>query len=112
MKLVFLLIFFCSAFTSMAQNQPAITQLSDTLIVDAACGQCKLGMKGKNCSLAIRIKDKSYFVDGTDIDSHGDAHTKDGFCNAIRKAAVVGEIVNGRFVASYFMLLKEEPKKE
>ena len=62
--------------------------------------------------LAVRIDGKSYFVDGTDIDSHGDAHAKDGFCNAIRKAEVQGEIVNDRFKVTYFKLLKQEKKND
>jgi hypothetical protein len=49
----------------------------------------------------------AYFVDGTKIDDHGDAHAKNGFCNAIRKAEVQGEIKEGRFVATYFKLLEE-----
>lgn len=81
------------------------------LTVDASCGQCKMGLKGKGCNLAVKIADKAYFVDGSDIDSHGDAHADDGFCNKIRKANVQGEVVNNRFKATYFKLLPE-PKKE
>ena len=33
----------------------------------------------KGCDLAIRIDGKSYFVEGTKIDDHGDAHANDGF---------------------------------
>jgi hypothetical protein len=84
----------------------------DLQLVEAACGQCKFGMAGKGCELAVRIKDKYYLVDGTDIDSHGDAHAGDGFCNAVRKARVRGEITNNRFKAAYFALLPEAPKKE
>jgi hypothetical protein len=80
-------------------------------VVDAACGECRFKMEGNGCDLAVRIADKSYFVDGTSIDSHGDAHAKDGFCNSVRKAEVQGEIVNNRFKATYFKLLKEEEKK-
>lgn len=80
--------------------------------VEASCGQCKLGLKGKGCSLAVRLDGKAYFVDGSDIDSHGDAHADDGFCNKIRKANVQGEVVNGRFKATYFALLPEAEKKE
>jgi hypothetical protein len=80
-------------------------------IVEAACGECKLGLKGHSCELAIRIDGKCYFVDGTDIDSQGDAHARDGFCAAVRKAEVQGEIVNNRFKASYFKLM-EEPKNK
>ena len=75
-------------------------------VVEASCGQCQFGMKGKaGCDLAVRIDGKTYFVDGTDINKHGDAHADDGFCSAIRKAEVVGEIKNDRFVASSFKLL-------
>ena len=62
-------------------------------------------MEAKGCDLAIRIEGKTYFVDGTKIDEHGDAHAKDGFCSAIRKAEVVGEVKENRFVVSYFKLL-------
>ena len=73
--------------------------------VEASCGQCQFKMKGKGCTLAVRIKGKPYFVDKSDIEAHGDAHAKMGFCNAIRKAKVQGEVVNGKFVASYFELV-------
>ena len=84
------------------------------LIVEAACGQCRLGLPGEGCNLAIRLEGKSYFVDGTAIDDHGDAHANDGFCNAVRKAKVQGAVVNNRFLASYFRLVPAaaEPKKE
>ena len=81
-------------------------------IVETACGECQFKLPGKDCDLAVRIDGKSYFVDGTDIDSHGDAHAKDGFCNAVRKAEVQGEIVNDRFKVTYFKVLKSVEKKE
>jgi len=63
-------------------------------------------MKGKaGCDLAVRIDGKSYFVEGTSLDDHGDAHAKDGFCSAVRKAEVVGEVKNAVFVVSKFKLL-------
>jgi hypothetical protein len=68
-------------------------------------------MKGKGCNLAVRIDGKAYFLDGTKIDEHGDAHADDGFCNKIRKARVSGTIVNDRFVATGFKLLPEEKVK-
>ena len=81
-------------------------------IVEVACGQCQLKMKQKKgCDLAIRIDGKSYFVEGTKIDDHGDAHANDGFCNAIRKAEVIGEVKGDKFVVSYFKLLPESTKK-
>ena len=77
---------------------------SKTKVVEAACGQCQFDMKGSGCDLAIRMEGKSYFVKGTHIDQHGDAHAEDGFCNAIRKAAVKGKIRKGYFFATYFQL--------
>ena len=81
-------------------------------IVEAACGECQFKLTGKGCNLAIRMENKAYFVDGTDIDSHGDAHAKDGFCNAVRKAEVQGQLLNDRFKVTYFKLQKSEEKKE
>lgn len=90
------------------QNTPDKTKPIQT--VEAACGQCKLGLPGTTCDLAVRINGKAYFVEGVHIDSLGDAHAKDGFCNAIRKARVQGEVVKDRFKASYFMLIPEKEK--
>ncbi|MBE0392991.1 DUF6370 family protein [Flavobacterium sp. PL002] len=81
-----------------------------TQIVEASCGECQFGLKGKGCDLAVRIDGKAYFVDGTSIDEHGDAHGADGFCEAVRKAEVTGKIVNNRYKVSYFKLLPEEQK--
>lgn len=80
--------------------------------VEAACGECKFAMKGKGCNLAVRIDGKAYFVDGTKIDQHGDAHADDGFCNMVRKAAVSGAVVNDRFAATSFKLLPVEKAKQ
>jgi hypothetical protein len=86
-----------------------------TQIVEAACGQCQFGMTDKKgCDLAVRMDGKSYFVEGTNLNDHGDAHARDGFCSAVRKAEVVGEIKDNRFVASSFKLLPleaEDPHK-
>ena len=99
---------------AMAQSKDAkaITPDANKKVqsVETACGECQLGLKGKSCDLAVRIDGKSYFVDGFKIDDFGDAHATDGFCNAVRKAEVQGEIVKGRFKASYFKLLPEEHK--
>ena len=81
-------------------------------IVEASCRECQFHLSGKSCDLAVRIDGKAYFVDGTTIDEHGDAHGTDGFCEAIRKAEVQGELVNNRFKVTYFKLVKPEVKKE
>ncbi len=75
-------------------------------IVEVSCGQCQFNITTQaGCDLAVKINGKTYFVDGTKIDEHGDAHADDGFCKAIRKATVKGKIVNDRFKATYFKLI-------
>ena len=113
MKNLFLLLFFCTAtLASMAQTKESRTpdKTKEVLTVEAACGQCKLGLPGTSCDLAVRMNGQAYFVDGTSIDQHGDAHAKDGFCNAIRKAKVQGEVKDGRFKATYFQLVADSAK--
>ena len=80
-------------------------------VVDVACGECKFGMKGNDCELAVKIDGKTYFVDGAKkMEAYVDPHAKDGFCNAVRQATVSGEIVGNRFKATSFALLAEKPK--
>lgn len=84
----------------------------NTQIVEASCGQCKFGMSSqKGCDLAVRIDGKTYFVEGSKMDNHGDAHGHDGMCNTIRKAEVAGEIKGDKFVATSFKLLPVEGHK-
>ncbi len=77
-------------------------------IVEASCGQCQFGMQGSGCDLAVRIDGNCYYVDGTSIDDHGDAHGDEGFCNCIRNASVTGEIRDGRFMATGFSVLPNQ----
>lgn len=81
------------------------------MVVDASCGECNFGMEGDNCDLAIALNGKYYFVDGVGIKDYGGPHDKGGFCVAVRRAEVQGEVVNGRFKASYFKLLDEQGGK-
>lgn len=117
MKVVFIIFLFSlSVLAGQSQTKtPAVPDATKKIqTVETSCGMCQFGMKAKDCSLAVRIDGKSYFVDGTTIDEHGDAHAKDGFCEAIRKAEVQGEIIENRFMATYFKLLpvkKEDTKK-
>lgn len=103
-KLVILVLLF-AGISMQAQNKKKIEKPQ---IVEASCGECKFGMKGKSCDLAVRIDGKSYFVYGTTIHDHGDAHAEDGFCNAVRKASVTGEIIGNRFKATSFTLIAEK----
>ena len=103
-KILYLAILF-SATLASAQDKK---EEPKPQIVEASCGQCQFGMEGHGCELAVRIEGKSYFVDGSSIDSHGDAHANDGFCAAVRKAEVVGKVVDNKFKVTSFKLL---PKK-
>lgn len=82
-------------------------------IVEASCGQCQFKMNDKKgCDLAVRIEGKSYFVEGTSIDKHGDAHAQDGFCSTIRKAKVSGIISDKTFIATSFVVIPSKKKIE
>ncbi|QKJ62560.1 DUF6370 family protein [Flavobacterium sp. M31R6] len=105
MKNLFTIVLLFIALISGAQEKK---ELLKSQIVEVSCGQCQFGLKGKGCDLAVRIDGKSYFVDGTKIDDHGDADAKDGFCKTIRKAEVAGTIVNNRFKVTSFTLLPEQ----
>lgn len=108
--------------TTAEKTSPAVTENSAPVtttqvvnqMVEASCGQCKFGMTDKKgCDLAVRIDGQAYFVDGSGLDDHGDAHGEDGLCNCIRQATVTGEIKDGRFVSTAFELLplnKDEDK--
>ena len=114
MKKLSLLILFASfAFFANAQTTPskASAQKIEKKAVEVACGECMFKMPGKGCDLAIKIDGATYFVDGRKIDDFGDAHADDGFCNAIKKAEVIGEVKDGKFVVSYFKLLPNSTKK-
>jgi hypothetical protein len=99
MKALFSTLFLLVCMTVTAQDKTKVQ------VVEVSCGQCQFGMKANGCDLAVRLDGKTYFIDGTKIDEHGDAHAEDGFCNAVRQAEVIGEVKDGRFVATYFKLL-------
>ena len=99
------------AIASCASSQGGESQQAPTvMVVEASCGQCMFGMPGNGCDLAVRIDGKTYYVDGTGIDDHGDAHAHDGFCNAIRQARVAGYVDDDadRFIVTSFELLPSE----
>ena len=73
----------------------------------ASCGMCNFSMKSqKECNLAIQIGEKSYLVQGTKMSELGDPHAKDGMCNVVRIANVVGSVKDGVFFADSFDLQK------
>jgi len=73
-------------------------------LMEAACGSCQFGLPGSECALAVRFDGQAYYVDGTSIDEHGDAHAADGFCNMVRKARVGGQLEGERFHVTAFEL--------
>jgi len=78
-------------------------------VVEAGCGQCQFGLGDGGCDLAIRHATKIYWVDGTGIDDHGDAHASNGFCNARARAQASGSVVGERFHATAFRVLSRAP---
>ncbi|KQS35236.1 DUF6370 family protein [Pedobacter sp. Leaf194] len=106
-KLLFALFLSVFALSANAQTSPKAnpTKIITKQTVDIACGECQFKMKGKDCELAVKIDGKPYFVDGKGIDDFGDAHGEHGFCNAVSKAEITGEIVNNRFKAKEIKLL-------
>ncbi len=109
MRILFVLTFLTFSIATFAQTK---TQAAKTQVVEAACGQCMFAMEGKGCDLAVRIDGKTYWVDGTGINDHGDAHAADGFCNAVRKAEIKGAITDkGRYKVEAFKLVTVEENK-
>ncbi len=79
------------------------------MVVETSCGECKFGLPGEGCDVAVRLPmdggtTQALYVDGVAIDEYGHPHDANGFCLAVRKAEVQGEVVDGRFKASYFNL--------
>ena len=115
-NLLFALAAFLISSTAFAQAASNLSAKPDPakklMVVDASCGECNFEMEGDNCDLAIALNGAHYFVDGVGIKDYGGPHDKGGFCVAVRRAEVQGEVVNGRFKASYFKLLDEQAGKE
>ena len=112
MKQIFVLVasFLLTSTLSFAQNK---TKEIKNKTVEASCAQCKFNVKEpRGCDLSIRLDGKVYFVDGTNLDAHGDAHDEDGFCNAIRQAKVSGTISGNRIKVSQFELKPLTKKKD
>ena len=76
----------------------------------ASCGMCNFAYKGsKGCSLTIKIGDTVYPVEGNSIHDHGNPHSEEGMCSAIRVAYVSGKVNNNKFYSESFSLI-ESPK--
>lgn len=75
-------------------------------VYEIACGKCIFDMTGDECDLAVLINEKHYYVEGSHIDDHGDAHTENGLCNTSRKAQIKGVVKFGVFVAEYINIIE------
>ncbi|WP_231962859.1 DUF6370 family protein [Polaribacter sp. KT25b] len=64
-------------------------------MAEFSCEQCQFELDSENgCSLAVRIDDKVYFVEGFKIDDFGDAYDKHtGFYKVIKKGEVVASYI-------------------
>lgn len=76
-------------------------------IYNVSCGKCNFDMTGDECDIAIEINGKHYYIEGSEIDDHGDEHAADGLCSTTRKANVKGKIKFGVFIAESVELVKE-----
>ena len=75
-----------------------------------SCGMCNFAYKGsKGCSLTIKIGDTVYPVEGSSLHDHGDPHSEEGMCSAIKVAYVSGKIKKNKFYSDFFSLI-ESPK--
>lgn len=92
--------------TPQAVKAPVGPIPKDAVEVEASCGQCNFGLnEPPGCDLAVRIDGNAYFVDGSHIDDHGDAHATRGMCNIVRRAAVTGRVVDNRYQATSFRIV-------
>ena len=96
------IVFFIASCATMKNTNNSIEE-----IYDVSCGMCNFEMTGEDCALAIRIEGKEYYIEGSVIDEHGDAHADDGLCTVVRKAKVKGVIKKGVFVAEMIELIEE-----
>ena len=113
---------FAGCGSCQVQNEAPVSKKSSSFITTipksgniegfllASCGMCNFGYKkSKGCSLTIKIGDNIYPVEGTSIRDHGNPHSEEGFCSAIRIAHVSGKIKNDKFHSDSFILI-ESPR--
>jgi hypothetical protein len=110
---------FASCGSCQVQAKPVISEKSNSLVTTipesgeiegfaiASCGMCNFDYKGsKGCSLTIKIGDTIYPVEGTNIHKHGDPHSEEGMCSAIRVAYISGKIKDNKLYSDSFTLIE------
>ena len=70
----------------------------------AGCSKC-VYHSSKKCSLAIKIDNEIYEVEGSSLKDHGKPRGKYGLCKVEREVEISGEIKDGKFFAYNFELL-------
>ena len=112
---------FASCGSCQVQAKPAIKKTSSLVttipksgdiegFAIASCGMCNFAYKGsKGCSLTIKIGDTVYPGEGNSIHEHGDPHSEEGMCSAIRVAYISGRVKKNKFYSESFSLI-ESPK--
>ena len=113
---------FASCGSCQVQAEPVVSKKSNLLVTTiptsgkiegfaiASCGMCNFDYKEiRGCSLTIKIGDTIYPVKGTNIHKHGDPHSEEGMCSAIRVAYVSGKVKDNKFYSDSFTLI-ESPK--
>ena len=111
-------VFICCGYCQV-QDKPVVLKKTNSLVTTipesgniegfaiASCGMCNFGYKeSKGCSLTIKIGDTVYPVEGTSLHKHGDPHSKEGMCSAIRVAYVSGKVKNNKFYSNFFTLIE------
>ena len=110
---------FASCGSCQVQDKPTVLKKSNSLVTAVSesgdiegfaivsCGMCNFGYKGyKGCSLTIKIGDTVYPVEGTNIHDHGDAHSEEGLCSAVRVAYISGKVKENKFYSDSFTLIE------
>ncbi|NJO89034.1 MAG: hypothetical protein HC831_08820 [Chloroflexia bacterium] len=107
MRTLLILIMLFASINVFAQKDTKTVKL-EKQVVEASCGMCQFGLAGDECKLAVKIDGKAYYVEGSEIDDHGDAHAKDGLCSTVKKAEVSGKLADGKFKATHFKMLAQK----
>lgn len=77
-------------------------------IYSVGCGSCIYDVKGaKGCPGYIKVEGKAIPLTGLNISFH-----KLGLCSKEGKAKVEGKVVDGKYVATSFELIKDDDHKD
>lgn len=100
--------------TSPEKSSALVTAVPESGSIEgfviASCGKCNFDYKKSNrCDLTVKIGDMIYPVKGTSVHDHGNPHSADGFCSAVRVAYVSGTMKKNTLHADTFTLM-DSPK--